>query len=142
MSQPPLDEFNHRAWALVEKSDRTADETEEMIQAAHAAAIHWRTVGTPLNTQRAENLLAIAYLKAGKPELALPHAERGLALSEQHGSTQTPFDRATTQAVAAKALNLVGNGGEALRLITLAIAEADNLSDDDRAAFDKLFGEG
>jgi hypothetical protein len=151
MSQPPFDvtvahrwfavEFNHRAWGLVENIGRTGDETDEMIQTAHASAIHWQAAGTPLNAQRAENLLTTAYLKARKPDPALHHAQRSLALSEQNGSTQTPFDRATTLAAAAKAYNLTGNGGEALRLITLAVAEADKLSDDERALFDKLFGE-
>jgi tetratricopeptide (TPR) repeat protein len=152
MSQPPFDlasahkwfavEFNNRAWDLVEKHDRTAEETAEMIQAAHAAALHWQVVGTPLNAQRAENLLATAYLKAGQAEAALVHAQRGLALGEQNGSAQSPFDRATTLAAAAKANNLAGNGAAALPLIMQALAEAETLAEDDRAVFDKLYGEG
>lgn len=152
MSQPPFDvavahqwfavEFNNRGWDLVENPSRTAEETTEMIHAAHAAALHWLAVGTPLNAQRAENLLATAYLKAGQAEPALVHAQRGLALGEQNGSDQTPFDRATTLAAAAKANNLAGHGAAALPLIMQALAEADTLTNDDRAVFDKLYGEG
>ena len=151
MSVPPFDvasahqwfavEFNNRGWDLVEKPDRTEEELAEMIHAAHAAALHWQAVGTPLNMQRAENLLASAYLNAGQVEPALLHARRGLALSEQNGAEQTPFDRATTFAAAAKAHNLAGNGSEALPLILQALAEADTLADADRAVFDKLYGE-
>jgi hypothetical protein len=151
MSQPPFDvavahkwfavEFNNRAWDLAEKRDRTDAETAEMIQAAHASSIHWQAVGTPLNAQRAENLLATAYLKAGQPEPALMHAERGLALGEQNREAQTTFDRATTLAAAAKANNLAGKGTEAFPLIMQALAEADKLDDQERGVFDKLYGE-
>lgn len=152
MPQPPFDnaaahkwfavEFNNRAWDLVEKPERTAAETVEMIQTAHAAAIHWQAVGTPLNAQRAENLLATAYLKAGQAEPALVHAERSLELGEQNGQSQTTFDRATTLAAAAKAKNLAGKEREALPLIMQALAEADKLDEEERAVFDKLYGEG
>jgi tetratricopeptide (TPR) repeat protein len=151
MPQPPFElsiahrwfaaEFNNRAWALVEQQNRTAEEATEMIQSAHAAALHWQAVGTPLNAQRAESLLATAYLKLGQGESALVHALRGLALGETNGSAQTPFDRAVTLAAAAKAYNLVGQGAAALPLIMQALAEADTLADDERALFDKLYAE-
>jgi tetratricopeptide (TPR) repeat protein len=112
-----------------------------MVRAAHAAALHWQAVGTAVNMQRAENLLATAYLKADQREAALVHACRGLAISEKNGAEQTPFDRATTLAAAAKAHNLAGNSSEALPLILQALAEADTLADADRAVFDKLYGE-
>jgi tetratricopeptide (TPR) repeat protein len=135
-------EFNNRAWELVEKAERSADESIEMVQAAQAAAIHWQAVGTPVNFQRAENLLATAYLKAGQTELALQHARRALALSQENGDSQTPLDRASALAAAAKAQNLSGDGNAALPLILEALAEADKLSDEDRALFDKIYGEG
>jgi hypothetical protein len=135
------EDFHSRAWRLVEKNGRNDDETKEMIHAAHAACLHWQAAGAPLDIQRAENLLAIVYLQTGHPELALDHARRGLALSEQNSATQTTFDRATALAAAAKAYNLAGNGNEAYRLIMLSLAEAETLSDDERARFDKLYGE-
>jgi hypothetical protein len=148
MSQPPFDlaqahrwfaiEFNNRAWDLVEQSSRSAEEIVEMIHAAHAAAIHWQAVGTKLHLQRAENLLATAYLKAGQFEPALFHAQRGLTLGEQNATDQTPFDQATTLA-AARAYELAGNSHEGERLLSLALAAAEQLSADDRAVFDKLY---
>jgi tetratricopeptide (TPR) repeat protein len=134
--------FNNRAWDLVEKADRTPDETIEMLQTAQAAAIHWQAVGTPINRQRAENLLATAFLKAGQIEQALHHAKRGLALSQENGDSQTAFDRASALAAAAKAQNLSANGKEALPLILEALAEADKLDGDERTLFDKLYSEG
>src|SRR5258707_521842 len=127
MSQPPFDlaqahrwfaiEFNNRAWDLVEQSSRSAEETVEMIHAAHAAAIHWQAVGTKLHAQRAENLLATAYLQAGHSEPALFHAQRGLMLGEQNAAVQTLFDQATTLAAAARAYELASNSHEAERLL-------------------------
>jgi hypothetical protein len=151
MKLPPFDvaqahrwfavEFNNRAWDLVEKDGRSADETQEMLHVAHAAAIHWKAIGTPLNEQRAENLLATAYLKAGRAEPALRHAQRCLALSEQNAAagTETPFDRATALGCAACAHKLAGDTHEAERLMTLAMSESKKLDADDRPVYEKLY---
>jgi hypothetical protein len=137
-------EFNNRAWDLIEKEGRSADETQEMLHAAHAAAIHWKAVGTSLNEQRAENLLATAYLKARRAEPALRHTQRCLALSEDNATagTETPFDRATALGCAACAHDLAGDTHEAERLMTLATATAAKLAADDRPVFEKLYMSG
>jgi hypothetical protein len=152
MSTPPFEldkahrwfavEFNNRAWDLVEQDGRSADETQAMLHAAHAAAVHWQAIGTPLNAQRAENLLATAYLKAGRVEPALRHAQRCLALSEQNATagTESPFDRATALGCAALAHNLAGDANESERLMELATAAAEKLDADDRPVFDKFYG--
>ena len=134
-------EFNNRAWELVEKDGRSADETQAMLHAAHAAATHWIAIGTPLNEQRAENLLATAYLKAGRAEPALRHAQRCLDLSEQNAAagTETPFDRATALGCAAQAHELAGDANEAERLMMLARAAVEKLDGDDRPVFEKLY---
>jgi len=149
MSPPPFDvawahrwfaiEFNNRAWDLFELEGRSAEETQEMIHAAHAAAIHWQAVGTPLNHQRAENLLTTAYCAAGKPEPALRHAQRCLELSDENAAEESPFDRATALGCAAQAHKLAGDITEAERLTALARAAADKLEADDRPVFDKLY---
>lgn len=151
MTPPPFDvakahrwfavEFNNHAWDLVERDGRTADETQEMLHAAHAAAIHWQAIGTPLHQQRAENLLATAYLKAGRAEPALRHSQRCMALSEQNSAagTETPFDRATALMCAARAHQRAGDKNEAERLMALADAAAASLDADDRGVFDKLY---
>ena len=38
-------EMNNQAWSLVENPGRTPAETEDMLHAAHAAALHWKCVG-------------------------------------------------------------------------------------------------
>ena len=152
MKPPPFDaaqahrwfavEFNNRAWDLVEKDGRSAEETQEMLNAAHAAAIHWKAVGNLLNEERAENLLATVYLKAGRAEPALRHSQRCLTLSEQNAAvgSETPFDRATALGCAACAHELAGDVNEAERLKALALSAAAVLEADDRPVFEKLYG--
>ena len=122
--------------------DRPDEATQEMISAAHAAAIHWKAVGTALNAQRAEVLLATAYVKANHAALALHHAQRGLALSEEDGSGVTLFDRAMTLAACGKAHVLAGNPAEAERLLALAADAAGKLPPDDLAVFNKIHATG
>lgn len=106
-------DLNNRAWDLVEKPDRSPQETDDMIDAAHAACVHWRAVGTPLNQLRAECLLATAYAAAGLGEAAMRHAEECLQSSDRVGEEQTPFDRATAHGCAANAYGIAGDARNA-----------------------------
>lgn len=45
--------FNH-VWELLGRSDRTADEDDEMLHAAHASRHHWGRVGEALQRARGE----------------------------------------------------------------------------------------
>jgi len=151
MAEPPFDlarahrwfgvEFNNRAWELVEKEGRSAVEVEEMLHAAHAAAIHWQQVGAPINGQRAEVLLATAYAAVGRWDTALRHAQKALVLSETTAAdgSEHAFDRASTLAIAARAHQALGDALEGERLLALALRTADALPADDRIVFDKLY---
>jgi len=66
-------ECNNRAWQLAEQAERSAPETDAMLEAAHAAALHWRAIGTELNVIRARLLLAHVLALVDDP-LAMPHA--------------------------------------------------------------------
>jgi len=150
MSQPPFDlakahrwfavEFNNQAWDLVEKSSRTADQTQQLIHLAHASVLHWQSVGNALNQQRGENLLATVYVVAGDATAAVRHAERCLSLSVENVKEESPFDRATALGCAARAHALAGDAAQADRLRTLALAAAAALDDEERGVFEKLYG--
>jgi hypothetical protein len=149
MPEPPFDlakahrwfavGFNNQAWDLVEKPDRSADETQQMIHLAHASALHWQAVGSAINRQRSENLLATVYLAANIPKAAVWHAERCLSQSVQNATEESPFDRATALGCAAQAHALSGDAAQADRLRTLAQAAAAALEDEDRGVFEKLY---
>jgi hypothetical protein len=82
MTQPDQAEFhrqtamqcNNRAWELSIRS-RTPAEDREMLDAAHTAAWHWRQIGTEINIQRANMLLAEAHALVGHGTTALTLAE-------------------------------------------------------------------
>jgi hypothetical protein len=133
-------EYNNQAWDLVEKPSRTADEMQQMIDLAHASVLHWQAVGTALNRQRGENLLATVYAAAGDAATAVRHAERCLSLSVQNAKEESPFDRATALGCAVKAHALAGEAARADRLRTLAVAAAAALDDEERGVFEKLYG--
>jgi len=77
------DLFNH-VWTLLETADRTADQTDEMIHAAHASRWHWTVGGEPANRARGEWQCSRVYAVLGRGEPALWHARRCLALCEAH----------------------------------------------------------
>lgn len=150
MSTPPFDvaraqrwfavELNNQAWDLVEREERSADEVERMIHAAHGACWHWLEVGDLLNHLRAQNLLATVYAKAGLAEAAVRHAEKCLALSEEAGDKQTPFDRATAYGCAAAAYKVAGRMDAARAAFARSEAAAAELEDAaDREVVAKLY---
>jgi hypothetical protein len=77
-----VDLFNG-TWRLIES--RADDDL--MIDSAHASAYHWANAPecAPENRARSHWLLARVYSLAGREEPALHHANRCLALCEQHG---------------------------------------------------------
>jgi len=66
---------NNRAWQLAELPASEVD-LRELLDAAHAAAWHWKAVGSELNHMRAVMLLALAHAMAGLGVTALAYAEQ------------------------------------------------------------------
>jgi len=75
---------NNAAWALAELPAIAVDR-RELLDAAHAAAWHWRQAGTRLNEMRALMLLAQAHAQAGLGETAIAFADemRAYFLAQQ-----------------------------------------------------------
>ncbi len=67
-------ENNNRAWKLAARS-RTEEEDREMLNSAHASALHWNVVGTELNHMRAKTLLAEVHALLGFGSSALAYVE-------------------------------------------------------------------
>jgi hypothetical protein len=133
-------EFNNLAWNLVEAVDRSTEDTERMIHAAHASLLHWSHVGSALNRLRGECLVSTAHAAAGQAGPAVHHAERCVRLSDEAADTQTPFDRAAAHGCAARAYRLAGNSEAALKHYSIAVlAIAASADADDRLVFDKLY---
>jgi DNA-binding transcriptional MerR regulator len=69
-------------WALLEKPDRTAVETDELIHRAHASRWHWARVGADVTLARGEWLCSRVYATLGRGEPALWHARRCVEINE------------------------------------------------------------
>jgi hypothetical protein len=123
-------ELNNLAWELYELPARTAEETERMIDAAHASVHHWRQVGTVLHALRGQVLLVSCYVGAGYAESAVRYAYRALELLS-HAEGATPFDRVSVLGSAAAAMGLAGKRAEAERLRGETRQALANLTDED-----------
>ena len=105
------DLFNH-VWKLLETADRTPDQTDEMIHAAHASRWHWTVVGEPANRVRGEWQCSRVYAVLGRGEPALWHARRCLELCDEFGLGD--WDRAAAFEAMSRA-SLVGGDDAAAR---------------------------
>jgi hypothetical protein len=74
-----IDLFN-LTWDLIEKTDRNEIDDDKMVNAAHASCFHWGIVGTALNFARGQWQMSRVYSILGRPEPALFHAKKSLAL--------------------------------------------------------------
>ena len=68
-------ENNNLAWSLAAKPSRTPTEAAKMLDAAHAASLHWSVVGNELNVMRANTLLAEVHALMGFGQSAFKLAE-------------------------------------------------------------------
>jgi hypothetical protein len=92
---------NNAAWALAELPAIQVDR-RELLDAAHAAAWHWRQAGTQLNEMRALMLLAQAHAQAGLGETAVAFADEMRAYFVAQPSTPD-WELAFTHAIHAHA---------------------------------------
>ena len=76
------DLFN-RVWTLLETADRTPEQTDEMIHAAHASRWHWTVGGDPAQRARGEWQCSRVYAVLGRGEPALWHSRRCLDLCRE-----------------------------------------------------------
>ena len=65
--------FNE-VWTLLETNDRTQEQDERMVHAAHGSRLHWETAGTTENMAVGDWLCSRVYAVLGRAEPALYHA--------------------------------------------------------------------
>jgi hypothetical protein len=111
-------ELNNLVWNLLGKKDRTKQEDETMINAAHGSCYHWSKVGTAINQQRGDWLISHVYAVLNRPEPALHHAKLCMELTEEKKFED--FDLAYAYEGMARAFACTGNKTEAEKYIKLA----------------------
>jgi hypothetical protein len=119
--EPPFDldkahhwfgiEYNNGIFPLLEKADRTDEETEKMIAMAYASTLHWSSYSkhTIANRARGENMIATALAYAGRKEAAMHHAERNYKMVSDNRSEVADFDISYALMVMARACALNGD---------------------------------
>jgi DNA-binding transcriptional MerR regulator len=116
-------------WTLLERPDRTPDDDDTMLHAAHASRYHWGQVGLPVNLVRGEWQCSRVYAVLGRAEPAAYHARRCLELCEGHAIRG--FDRGFAYEALARAAKVAGDHAEARRLADLARTEARDVKEDE-----------
>ena len=122
-------ECNNATYRLLDKAARSPEETETMIDMAHAARYHWAEGGgTPTNQVRADYLCSRVYAFAGRSEPALHHARQ--ALSEAEAIGLDDFDLAYVHEAMARALACAGEveaaGAELATAMAVPIADPED----------------
>jgi hypothetical protein len=133
-----VDLFN-QVWRMMERDDRTVDDDDRMLHAAHTSRWLWGEVGEPVNRARGEWQVSRVYTVLGRSEPALYHARRCLEICSEHGIGD--FDLAYAHEALARAHALAGDRDRALASRRAAERAADQIADaDDRELLDRDLG--
>jgi hypothetical protein len=128
--QLAVDLFNH-VWTLLGKKERTPEEDDEMIHAAHASRHHWSEVGTTANLARGEWQVSRVYTTLGRAEPALYHASRCLAYCEAKPDELEEWDLPYAYEALARAHSVAGNTEEARRFASRARELGERVADEE-----------
>jgi hypothetical protein len=120
--------FNY-TWSLLERADRTSEEDDLMVHAAHASRFLWEDAGGPTQRARGEWQISRVYALLGRAQPALHHARRCLELCEANGIGG--FDLGFAHEALARAYGVAGDEAEAGRHAALAREQAAGLEDED-----------
>jgi hypothetical protein len=125
-----VDLFNH-AWTLMRLPERTTEQDDELIHAAHASRHHWAEVGTAANLARGEWQVSRVYATLGRAEPAVYHARRCLAYCESDPDALEEWDLPYAYEALARAHAAAGDMGEAERFAARARELTEQVRDDE-----------
>jgi hypothetical protein len=119
-----VDCFN-LTWNLLDKKDRTREEDDKMVHAAHTSRFHWGEIGTPLEFERGEWQISRVYSVLKRSEPALYHAKRCLEICKENNIGD--FDIAFAHEAMARAYAIMGNKQEHKKSSELAKEAAEQI---------------
>ena len=120
--------FNE-VWTLLETNDRTQEQDERMVHAAHGSRLHWETAGTTENMAVGDWLCSRVYAVLGRAEPALYHARWCRSRAE---SNHLPaWVLAEAHEALARAHAVAGDAEDARLLAEEARAIAATIEDED-----------
>jgi len=119
--------FN-RVWELMDKPERTPEEDDEMLHAAHASRYHWGASHPPaVNLARGEWQVSRVYCVLKRAEPALFHAQRSLDICLQNNIGD--FDLAYGHEAMARAYQLAGDSIKTSQFLAEANEVAEKIND-------------
>ena len=110
-------EYNNSIFPLLEKENRSAEETEKMIAMAFASTLHWKSYSkhTPANSARGEYMISTVSAYAGRKEDALHYALRSYDTVWRNKIVTADFDLSYALMALARAYALNGDMDNAQR---------------------------
>lgn len=127
---------NQQFWELLETSDRTSTEDEDLLLAAYASLYLWKAVGTAAHTQRGYWLVARAFISLQQADDAIIWAEKCLKITEEYPEEMEDFDLAYAEESLARAYALAGMIDQAQRHRAEAETLGEQIKDEeDRKIF-------
>jgi hypothetical protein len=122
--------FNE-TWRLMEKENRTKEDDDRMIHAAHASRYHWGQVpaATPAHLARGEWQISRVYTVLRRGEPALHHAQRVLDICQANGIGD--WDLAFAYESLARACAVAGDAAQARQYTDQALAAVKEIADDE-----------
>ena len=122
-----IDLFN-LVWEMLEQANRTPEEDDRMLHAAHASRFHWGEIGTPLEFERGEWQIARVYAVLNRSKAAVYHAQRCLEICEANQIGD--FDLAFAYEALARAYAIAGDAAESQKYVKLAEQAATQIKED------------
>jgi hypothetical protein len=105
-------------WKLLDKKNRTREENDKMVHAAHASRYHWGEIGKPVNFERGEWQISRVYSVLKRSEPALYHARRCLDICKKNNIGD--FDIAFAYEAMTRTHAITGNMTECEKYLQLA----------------------
>ena len=125
---------NGETWALLEKQDRTPDETTAMVAAAYTSMYHWNRVGGAPERARADWLISRVMVVLQDSDAALHHARRSAETCAR--GNVADFDLSYAHEGLARAYACAGDTDQAAREHALAVEAGNDIADEeDRRIF-------
>ncbi|HET9910310.1 MAG TPA: hypothetical protein VFQ13_00400 [Anaerolineales bacterium] len=128
--------INGRVWELLQKSERSQSDNDELLYAVYACTYHWKFAGTAVHQQRGEWLISRVHVVLGHAVEALRHAERCFELTKANKDLMKDFDLAYAFEGLARAHAMIGEQKMAEEFFGLARQAGNAIADDeDRSIF-------
>lgn len=128
-----VDLFN-LVWSFMDKKERTKEDDDKMVHAAHASRFHWGEIGKPVHFERGEWQISRVYSVLNRPQPAIYHAKRCLEICKENNIGD--WDIAFAYEAMARAYVVAGEKTESVKYIKLAKEAGEQIKEkEDRDLF-------